>query len=128
MKATIYARTAVRKQSAHDEGIQSQIEVCMKYANENGYQVTNICTDIGYSGMKLDRPGLDKIRELIARQSIDAVVVSDVARLTRSANDNACLEREFVDRGVRLYCVASNMRIMTAQAIRVHASRARKRT
>jgi len=98
----------------------------MKYATENGYQVTDVSTDEGYSGMKLDRPGLDKIRKLIARHSIDAVVVSDIARLTRSTNDNACLEREFADSGVEFCCVSNKTRIMTAHAVRVQASRARK--
>ncbi|MBI5031897.1 MAG: recombinase family protein [Chloroflexi bacterium] len=123
MKAAIYARTAVRKQSPHNDGIRMQIEVCMKFANENGYQVTGVFTDVGYSGLRLDRPGLDKMRKLIARQSIDAVVVSDLWRLTRSAKDNACLEREFADSGVELRCVASKRGIMTAQLIHVQASR-----
>ncbi|CAG0986963.1 hypothetical protein ANRL3_02507 [Anaerolineae bacterium] len=97
----------------------------MKCANENGFQVTDIFTDVGYSGMKLDRPGLDKMRKLIARRSIDAVVVSDISRLTRSANDNDCLEREFAGSGAELCCVASKMRLMIPQVGFVQTSRTR---
>lgn len=74
--------------------------------------------DVGYSGLRLNRPGLDKMRRLIARDAIGAVVVSDLARLTRSATDKSALEKEFADRRVELHCVTRSVGIVTTRWFR----------
>lgn len=123
MKAVIYARTATRKQTQHGNSMQAQIEACTKYAKENGYEVTDVFPDAGYSGTKLDRPGLNRLRDLISRESIDTVVVSDLARLTRSTTDKSRLEKEFTNRSVELRCVTSGAVSVTTKWFRTQGSR-----
>ena len=103
MKAVIYARTATTQQAEHGKGISAQIEACRQYAKDNGFDVTEVFADAGYSGAKLDRPALRNMRGLIARDSISAVVVSDLTRLTRSITDKSVLESEFAKKGAHLH-------------------------
>jgi site-specific DNA recombinase len=125
MKAVIYARTATTQHAEHGNSIPAQVEACRKYAKENGFDVTEVFADAGYSGARLDRPALRKMRSLIARDSISAVVVSDLARLTRSVTDKFVLEREFAKRGTQVQCVKHGADDSTVSAIR---ARGRKRT
>lgn len=115
MKAMIYARTATRKKTRHGNSIRAQTDACRKYAKENGFVVVDVFTDAGFSGIKLDRPALNKMRRLIARDSIDAVIVLDPSRLTRSVTENITLEREFAKRGTRVECVLNSGRKTSAQ-------------
>ena len=103
MKAVIYARTATTEQAEHGSSLPAQIEACRKYAKDNGFEVAEVFADAGYSGAKLDRPALKKMRDLIARGSISAVVISDPARLTRSITDMPLLESEFAKKGAHLH-------------------------
>jgi DNA invertase Pin-like site-specific DNA recombinase len=49
-----------------------------------GWEVVARCTDDGYSGATLDRPGLDQVRDLAASRSIDALVALCPDRLARN--------------------------------------------
>lgn len=58
--------------------------------------------DDGYSGATLDRPALTRLRELVARRQIGAVVVYRMDRLARSLINSAGLLEELRSHGVRL--------------------------
>lgn len=79
MLAAIYARVA----SAAPERILAQLEALRAYAAENGMEVIEEFTDDGYSGLQLDRPGLDRMRRLAARRSFDVLLTSGPDRLAR---------------------------------------------
>ncbi len=115
MKAVVYARSATRAQTPHGNSIQAPIEAFTKYAKENGFEMMDVFIDVGYSCLRLDRPGLDKMRGLIARDAIGAVEVSDVARLTCSAIHKSRLENEFADRRVKFHCVTRSVSAMTTR-------------
>jgi site-specific DNA recombinase len=57
------------------------------------------------SGAKLERPGLAKVRSLIARGEIDALIVYDSDRFTRSVAHSLLLRDELKSAGVALHCV-----------------------
>jgi site-specific DNA recombinase len=48
-----------------------------------GYKVIEKVEDDGWSGAYLERPGLDRVRDLVAAGSVDAVVVLFRDRLAR---------------------------------------------
>ena len=79
MRAAIYARVA----SATPERILTQLEALRAYAAENGMEVIEEFTDDGYSGLGLDRPGLDRMRRLAARRGFDVLLSSGPDRLAR---------------------------------------------
>lgn len=86
MNAAIYARTATT-QASHS--IDDQIAACRTIAEREGYHVTRIFSDAGQSGMDAERAGLaDLMREAGA---FDAVIVTDLDRLSRNAADLAAI-------------------------------------
>lgn len=102
MRAVIYARVASSRQIDKNEGIKAQVAVCNRYAHEHGYKIVEVFKDPGFPGTRLDRPALNKMRKLIARGSIDAVIAYDPTRLTRSVVDNRILEEEFANHDTHL--------------------------
>ena len=58
--------------------------------------------DDGYSGAKLDRPGLDALRDQAARAAFDVVLVTAPDRLARNFVHQMVVLEELERRGVRL--------------------------
>ncbi len=85
-------------------GLPTQLEACNKYAHEKGCDVIGEFSD-DISGAKLDRPGLDKLREMLQSESIDAVIVYDIDRLSRKVAHQVILEEEFAKRGAQVQYV-----------------------
>jgi len=66
--AALYARVSSVKQQLN-ENIASQISAIQEYAHQHDYQISpqHIYQDDGYSGARLDRPALDRLRDAVAR-------------------------------------------------------------
>jgi len=62
--AAIYARVSTPRHG-REQTIDSQIEALKSWADENAHELSpeNVYTDEGYSGSRLDRPGLDSLRD-----------------------------------------------------------------
>ena len=103
-KAAIYARVSTDEQAAKGYSLPTQLEACRKYAKEKGMVVVGEFSD-DVSGAELNRPKLDEMRELIQRDSIRAVVVYDLDRLSRKAIHQLLLEEEFAKRGAQVHYV-----------------------
>ncbi len=83
MRVALYARVSTDRQE-QQQTIGSQLEALHDQVAAEGWQVELSCTDDGYSGMRLDRPGLDRVRDAAAARLIDAVVVLCPDRLARN--------------------------------------------
>jgi len=81
MTVAIYARVSSDSQEARGT-IGSQLEALRQTMSELGHQVVHEYTDDGYSGARLDRPGLDALRDA-AEASFQGSLVLD-ARPTGS--------------------------------------------
>jgi Resolvase, N terminal domain len=64
MPAAIYARVSTPHQG-REQTIESQLAALKSWADENSFELSpeNVYTDEGYSGSRLDRPGLDALRD-----------------------------------------------------------------
>jgi site-specific DNA recombinase len=85
MRATaIYARVSTPRQG-REQTIESQLTVLKSWADENGYELSpeNVYTDEGYSGSRLDRPGLDALRDGAEDGAFEMVGVLSPDRLAR---------------------------------------------
>jgi len=82
--AALYARVSTEKQEK-DETIASQLDALHRAATEGGYEVApeHIFVDAHHSGARLDRPALDKLRDLAAEGMFEAVLVYSPDRLAR---------------------------------------------
>jgi site-specific DNA recombinase len=81
--AAIYARVSTAGQARDGTSLDSQVDAGRAYALKHGYIIAKeVREDI--SGARLDRPGLDALRDLVARGELQAFIVYDPDRLSRS--------------------------------------------
>src|SRR5215471_1239006 len=82
--AALYARVSSTKQQLN-ENIASQIAAIEQYAQQHDYQISpqQIYKDDGYSGVRLDRPALDRLRDAVAQGEVEAVLILSPDRLAR---------------------------------------------
>lgn len=84
MYVALYARVSTEQQEQRGT-IASQLETLRAYAHERGMSICEdyVCVDDGYSGTRLDRPGLDRLRDGAALGAFEAVLVLCPDRLAR---------------------------------------------
>jgi site-specific DNA recombinase len=82
--AAIYARVSTPRQG-REQTIESQIATLKSWADENGHELSpeNVYTDEGYSGSRLDRPGLDALRDGAEDGAFEVIGVLSPDRLAR---------------------------------------------
>jgi site-specific DNA recombinase len=99
--AAIYARVSSEQQrEAHT--IASQTAALIEFAKTFDVEVPNawIFEDEGYSGATLERPGLERVRDLAAEGQIQAVLVYSPDRLSRKYAYQILLIEELARHGV----------------------------
>ena len=71
MRAAIYARVSTDRQG-REQTVDSQLEALRRWANEQDHELTSdhIFIDEGYTGSRLDRPGLDALRDAVQLSSM----------------------------------------------------------
>lgn len=101
MRAAIYSRFSTDRQT--DSSIADQVRVCTEYADAKGWQVVERYDDQGISGAALgNRPGVRRLLEAAVARRFDALLVTDLSRLSRSTGDlNKEIDR-LVARGIRV--------------------------
>ena len=82
MRAAIYARVSSERQEK-EHTIGSQLEALRNYAAQNGMEIVEEFTDEGYSGARLDRPALDRMRDLAERRGFEVLLTHCTDRLAR---------------------------------------------
>jgi len=82
MRAAIYGRVSSERQEK-EHTIGSQLEALRAYAATNGMDIVEEFTDEGYSGARLDRPALDRMRDLAERHGFEVLLTYCTDRLAR---------------------------------------------
>ena len=65
-RAILYARVSTDEQARSGYSLAQQLEALRQYANREGYEVLEEVSDPGQSGASLERPGMDRVRDLVA--------------------------------------------------------------
>jgi site-specific DNA recombinase len=101
--AAIYARVSSARQKK-DETIGSQTAALRAHAQACGLQVPEewVFEDEGHSGATLVRPGLERLRDLVAGIGVDVVLCYSPDRLARKFAYQALLIEEFARAGTRV--------------------------
>lgn len=96
MQVALYARVSTERQE-REQTIASQIAVLQSWIQEQGHTLDpcHLYTDEGYSGSRLDRPGLDRLRDAAREGEFDAVAVLSPDRLARKYAYQVLLLEEF---------------------------------
>src|SRR5215204_6380399 len=64
--AVLYARVSTDEQARSGYFLAQQIEALRAHAAREGYEVLEEVVDAGQSGASLERPGMDRVRDLVA--------------------------------------------------------------
>lgn len=106
MIAALYARVSSDRQR-EEQTIGSQVAALREHARNAGYEVPEawVFQDEGYSGSILIRPGLERLRDLVAEGQLDAVIVYAPDRLSRKYAYQVLLLEEFARQGTELVFV-----------------------
>jgi site-specific DNA recombinase len=96
MRAAIYARVSTERQE-RQQTIDSQLTALRAWVSDHDHALAemHIFRDEGYSGSRLDRPGLDGLRDAVRDAAVDAVAVFSPDRLARKYAYQVLLLEEF---------------------------------
>jgi site-specific DNA recombinase len=98
-QAILYARVSTDEQARSGYSLAQQIEALRAYAAREGYEVFEEVQDPGQSGASLERPGMDRVRDLVAAGGISMVLAQDRDRFAREPAYHYLLRREFEEHG-----------------------------
>ncbi len=94
-KAILYARVSTEEQGSKGYSLAQQLAALREYAAQEGFEVLAEVEDKGYSGDNLERPGMDRIRDLVAAGGVYIVLAQDRDRLSREPAYIFILRTEF---------------------------------
>lgn len=99
----LYARVSSEKQE-RNETIASQLDALQRRVIDGGYDVlpAHVFVDAHHSGARLDRPALDRLRDLAAEGAFEAVLVYSPDRLARQYAHQVLLMEELAQSGCRV--------------------------
>ncbi len=102
--AILYARVSTEEQVRKGYSLDQQLEAGREWAAREGYEVLAEVVDPGESGAYLERPGLDRVRDLVEGTpgGVSVVWAQDADRITREPIHRAFLDDEFERFGTRL--------------------------
>jgi site-specific DNA recombinase len=101
-RAILYARVSTDEQARSGYSLAQQMEALREYAVREGYEVLEKVVDPGQSGASLERPGMDRVRDLVAAGEVSVVLAQDRDRVARKVVLNLVLEEELARYGYEL--------------------------
>lgn len=103
MKVAIYARVSTLRQQ-QSQTIEQQLDRLQAHIAEQGWELAadHIFRDDGYSGAKLARPGLERLREQAALGEFELVLITAPDRLARNYVHQVLLLEELTSRGCQV--------------------------
>ena len=106
--AAIYCRVSTEDQEREGTSLQTQLEACLKYCQDKGYDMAHRFSE-AYSGLALERPKLNELREMVRAGTIDIVVCYCLDRLSRDPVHGVILLEEFEKHHVVLEAVTETI-------------------
>ncbi len=106
MRVAIYARVSTERQE-REQTIESQLNLLRIWADAQGYTLSaeHVYIDEGYSGARLDRPGLDRLRDAASEGAFQCVAVLTPDRLARKYAYQVLLLEELTRAGCQVVFV-----------------------
>ena len=100
----VYSRVSTDAQERDGTCLDTQESAGLNQVHANGWQLTESIRDTA-SGYSLDRPGIERLRQLLRQGAVDVVVAYAVDRLSRNQNHIGVLFDEVDRAGARLEIV-----------------------
>ena len=94
-RAILYARVSTDEQARSGYSLAQQLDALRAHCEREGYEVIEEVSDPGQSGASLERPGMDRVRDLVATGGVSVVLAQDRDRFAREPAYHYLLKREF---------------------------------
>lgn len=104
----IYCRVSTEDQEREGTSLDTQRAACLKYCEEHGYTVTHQFIET-WSGLSLERPKLDELRQLIRTNGIGGVVIYCIDRLSRKPVHGVIITEELDKHNISLEAVTEDI-------------------
>jgi DNA invertase Pin-like site-specific DNA recombinase len=107
-RAAIYCRLSKDDDEREGESasIQNQKALLEDYCSNQGWEVTAVYIDDGYTGLNMNRPDLMRMLKAVERRQIDIVLTKDLSRLSRNYVEFGQLTEQFFPKnGIRYIAV-----------------------
>lgn len=101
VRALVYSRVSTDAQEQNGTSLVTQERACTEYARSMGWTVIDAISETA-SGYSLDRPGMARLRQLLAQGAVDVVVAYAVDRLSRNQNQIGVVFDEVERAGAKL--------------------------
>jgi hypothetical protein len=89
-RAILYARVSTDEQARTGSSLAQQLEALREYADREGLQILEEIEDPGQSGASLERPGMDRVRDLVAVGGVSVVLAQDRTASPESPHTTTC--------------------------------------
>ena len=102
-RAAIYCRLSKDDDlDGESASIANQRDMLENYCKRQGWEVTAVYQDDGYTGLNMERPDLKRMLKAIERRQVNLVITKDLSRLGRNYLQTGTLIEDFFPRhGVR---------------------------
>ena len=102
-RAAVYCRLSKDDDlQGESASIANQRDMLEKYCEKQGWEVTAVYQDDGYTGLNMERPDLKRMLKAIERKQVNLVITKDLSRLGRNYLQTGQLIEDFFPRnGVR---------------------------
>jgi len=108
--AALYCRVSTDNQEAEGTSLDSQLKACQDKAQALGYEISKDYTiRETYSGLSLDRPKLNQLREWVRDKEVDVVIAYTLDRLSRDPVHFIILQEELERAGITLIMVTEDV-------------------
>jgi site-specific DNA recombinase len=101
-RAILYTRVSTDEQARSGYSLAQQLDALRDYAAREGYEILKEVSDPGESGASLERPGMDRVRDLVAAGGVSVVLAQDRDRFSREPAYHYLLRREFEEYGTKI--------------------------
>jgi len=101
LRSIVYSRVSTDAQERDGTSLVTQERASQEYVYADGWTLLESIRDTA-SGYSLDRPGIERVRQLLRQGAVDVVVAYAVDRLSRNQNHIGVLFDEVEQAGARL--------------------------
>jgi site-specific DNA recombinase len=101
-RAILYARVSTDEQARTGYSLAQQLEALRAYTAREGYKVLEEVQDPRQSGASLERPGMDRVGDLVAAGGVSVVLAQDRDRFAREPAYDYLLRKEFEEHGCKI--------------------------
>lgn len=114
MRSIGYVRVSTERQADRGISLEAQEAKIRAMATVQGADLIDVIVDGGESAKSLNRPGLQRLLEMVNKGEVQAIIIAKLDRLTRSVKDLCGLLELLEKRKVALVSVAESLDTSTA--------------